>query len=296
MLSYKYYQNAKYNNTTLEPIKSANRIFQSTIVSMINELLDEFKNPINNYHRRYNIWDNIANHIDTIINGSSLSISQIDKIYLLKLLIEFRNKSVVDAGVEYYCLRHIIQLPVFRINKSIADLYQRISQYINSLYKDRQTRQTVIFFAKNVRKVGLIKRAYKSRVILRTLWCDIYTCYSMGQQVLSDIVNKSDILNALKCAVNNSSNSDKDPIIVEDASEILSQDDGFPITDFELDTELDTESVISSVEMDVEIAIESQNAKVDSQIVLDDIPHDQESTNDNYDGEIEEIALEPDDW
>ncbi len=290
MLSYKYYQNTQYTNATIEPLKKANRIFQSTIMSMINELLDEFKNPINQYHSRYNIWDNIADHIDTIISGSALS--QIDKLYILRLLNEFRNKSVVNAGIEYYCLRHIIKLPVFRINKSIANLYQRISKYINSLYKDKHTRQTVIIFAKNVHKVGLIKKAYKSRVILRTLWCDIYTCYSMGQQVLSDIVNKSDILNALKYAVNNSSNSDQDPVIEEDPAEILSIDDGFPISD----SELDTESVVSSIEMDVEISIESQNTKVDSQIVIDDIPIDRESTNDNYEAEIEEMALEPDEW
>jgi hypothetical protein len=305
MLSYKYYKQRhnKGHNTldteyllqshvkNIEPLKNVNRVIKHSIFAMSNKSLNDFKNPTNVYHNRYNIWDNLADNIDIISAESSLSLSQIDKLYLFKLIAEFRNKSSNNPGLEYYCLRHIIQLPVFRINKSLSNLYDRISQYINDLYRDKHTRHTINVFARNVRKMGLVKKACKSRVILRTLWCDIYNCYNMGSQVLVENVNKTDMLNAL-----NYSNTNQELSIVEDTLEILSIQDDLLISD----SELDNESVVSGIEMDVEISTESQPMLADSQQhVIDDnyiIQPDLESIHDNYDAENAEIAVEPEDW
>ena len=313
MLNYKYYKQNHHkghdtidncylskshvnNIETVKKVKKVNNVIKHSISNMINKSLGDFKNPIYVYHNRYNIWDNIwdnlADNIDITSAGSSLSLSQIDKLYLFKLLAEFRSTSIVSPGLEYYCLRHIIQLPVFRINKSLSNLYGRISLYINDLYKDKHTRHTINVFARNVRKMGLVKRACKSRVILRTLWCDIYNCYNMGPHVLVENVNKTDILNAL-----NSSNTNQELSIGEDTLEILSIQDDLLISD----SESDNESVASGgIEMDVEISNESQHMQVDSQQqVLDDnynTQPDLESIHDNYNAENAEIAVEPDDW
>ena len=279
------------NASNFETLKNVNRVIKNSISTMINKSIDDFRNPTHVYYNRYNIWDNLADNIDIISAESSLSLSQIDKLYLFKLLAEFRSKSIVSPGLEYYCLRHIIQLPVFRINKSLSNLYCRISQYINDLYRDKHTRHSINVFARNVRKMGLVKRACKSRVILRTLWCDIYNCYTIGSAVLVESVNKADMLHAL-----NYSNTNQELSIGEDTLEILSTPDDLLISD----SEIDNESVISGGnEMDAEISTESQPMLVDSQHVIDDnytAQPDQESLHDNYEPEIDELVAEPDEW
>ena len=174
MLSYKYNKENPNESKTYAAVKAVNQIIRDSYAEALSTAMTELKNPTNMDIQRYNIWDNIGSYADEIINENWLELSQVDKIYLAKLLGEFRCAQMINPGLEYYCLLQIIKLRVFRSKTQLSDIAARISYFI-SKYKDKDVgaRKAANSFARNVRKIHLLKRAYGSRIILRSTWVDI---------------------------------------------------------------------------------------------------------------------------
>jgi len=284
---------------------NAKKILQSLINNNINKSLMTIKYPAHEYHNRYNIWDNIADYIDTISSWSSFELTQIDKLFLFKLLAEFRENPQINPGIEYYCLRYLIRLPAFRLNKSLSNLSARISNYISSLYSERHNKKMINIFARNVHKFGLVKKR-KSLVMFRTIWRDIYNCYSMGSCAITDILNKSDILNALKYS---KPTLHRTTYINETFERNSIPDDESQITDSELDINSDIDGVMDDGVMDDGVmddgvmdtrqSAEFETPIVETNNIIDDSYTefiDKESPNDDYEEEIEELAVDPDEW
>lgn len=296
MLSYKYYRdiNSTRSKTNISmPLINVNNLIKSGITTSINKSLNDFKYPKHECHNRYNIWDNIADYIDTILSESALALIQIDKLYLLKLLADFRDHAQINKGIEYYCLRYIIRLSAFRYNKSLSNLYMRISNHITNLYMDKITRKAVNIFARNVHKMGFVKKLYKSPIMFRTIWCDIYNCYSIGDQAFTELLNKTEILKALKYP----ESLEQDSNSIDDTLEILSTPDELPSSD----SELDTASITGSQDIaDIDQSTESQLNSMDTLNIPDDNNYielgERESLNENYEAEIDELAVDPDEW
>ena len=292
MLSYKYYKENPNKSKTYAALKTVNQIIRDSYAEALNMAMTELKNPTNMDIQRYNIWDNIGSYADEIIKENWLELSQVDKIYLAKLLGEFRCAQMINPGLEYYCLLQIIKLRVFRSKTQLSDIAARISYFI-SKYKDRDVgaRKAANSFARNVRKIHILKRAYGSRIILRSTWVDIYQCYKFGKQVLTEELNQTDILNGLGLTPN--STTPKFVVI-----DVIPEDE-LTICDInsETETETETESLPNVAEYDIVNDDVLQNNQ------LGDVNHDVTSTSGQYASDIDTVpdepelhVLDPDEW
>ncbi len=106
-LNFNYYRNLP--NRQLGPVAEFNKLHRDSMrqqLLMARNKLRYTRSP----HQRYNIWDILADNADKFI-PNNLFLSQIDQIYLYKLLRELKSLEYINPGLELYCLRQIVKLP-----------------------------------------------------------------------------------------------------------------------------------------------------------------------------------------
>lgn len=308
MLSYKYYQNPENRNILpqqhQQQLRVINNIFKDEFQIAYKETLSNLANPTNECNK-YNIWDILADNAIEILNNSM--IADYDKLYLARLLVEFREQNNIPVGVEYYCLRHIIRLSAFRVLPNLKWIMTNMANRINQLQGYNKTKNQNIIFTRNVRKIEIIKRIYKTRVILRAKWLSIYDCYKLGNIAYHELLNQTDILKYLNISQIQSNSHDANnncdvDIELEKIDKIL---------DEELETESDVNSVIGLVENELPILSQQDDINIDDNMILtgkidyidssavigtDVISQPGSDIEDPVIDEFDDIVLEPDEW
>jgi hypothetical protein len=303
MLSYKYYKtNSNINGLGGEktytsipiPFININNAIKESFSTALQTNLADFKNPINSNDRRFNIWDNISMYIDDIIDNSFLS--EIDKIYMTKLLAELRTMHQVHHGIEYYCLKQIYKLNVFRIYKKLSTLGERISYFITKYYRESYVRRAANFFSRNIRKIQVVKRMYNSRVIFRSTWVDIYECYKHGQSVLFEELNQSTILDRLGIQKNQDDMESKSVNIVgvipDDELQGYDSDLDMEVVDIEKVEHDNSEGIYNNDNLDDF----SCGNDITRDIILPSPIHEGSEADDIIDDIEPPQVLEPDEW
>ena len=288
MLSYKYYKANPDKSNTPTALKAVNQAIRESFTATLNAAMKDLKTPTNIHTRRYNIWDNIGEYADDIILRSGISLPQIDQIFMAKLLSEFRGAPMIHPGLEYYCLLQINKLHVFRTTPQLSDIAARISYFISKHYRASSARSGANYFARNVRKIQIIKRAYGSRTILRSTWSDIYQCYKFGKQALTEELNQNDILSGIGLVTQNSPTTKS--VVID-----IIPDEDLVVCDIESETE--------SLPGTAEYGIGNEDVLHDSQIVDSNRNHNDSPTAVHYTSDIENEheepethVLEPDEW
>jgi len=196
MLSYKYYKDPKNRGINIpRPIQVINQIFRDEFRKEWVKTIDYLENAQNTYDNKYNIWDILAENAVEILNNTLMS--QYDKLYLAKLLGEFRDQTYIAPGVEYYCLRELIRLTPFSFKNNIKWIAKIMANRIKELLTFHNTKKQLMIFTRNYRKIEIIKRIYKTSVMSRTHWKLVYDCWSIGDNIYKELLNKTEILKYL---------------------------------------------------------------------------------------------------
>jgi hypothetical protein len=303
MLSYKYYKNPANRTITTNappPLITVNNIFRTEFKKAYTDTLYELANPIVAQHTRYDIWDILAENAVEIFDNTM--ISQFEKLYMAKIFASIRDGSGIQPGVEYYCLRRIIRLAAFRVRPNLKWVATIIGSRISKLQQKHKTKKQAVIFARNIRKIEIIKRAYNTRVILRAHWRNVYDCYNLGDQSVHELLNQTDILKHLNIAAENtitqgiSTNCD----ITKELEKIDN------ILDEELEIDSDVDSVIGLDQQQpdeplIDDPVLSGNADdYNIRPAAKDIDNISQPGSDMADpaiiDEIDEIAIDPDEW
>jgi len=306
MLSYKYYKDPKNKGINIPPqLLVVNEMFKNEYKKDWANTINNLANPLNTYDNKYNIWDILAENATEILNNTLMS--QYDKLYLAKLLCEFRDHINIAPGVEYYCLREIIRLAPFSFRNNIKWIAKIMAIRIRELLNIHKTKKQFILFTRNYRKIEIINRIYKTPVILRSHWKLVYDCWTIGDNIYQELLNKTEILKYLNICQNTTDNDmatdKKDIIELETIDEVLDEE-------LLMNTDPHILVGLGGTEIDLSIIQETQDP--------DDINHQQDQSdyelerqqinNDNIDTpngsdvdenakeELDNLALEPDEW
>jgi hypothetical protein len=305
MLSYKYFKDPKTNEINIpHPIQVINNIFKDEFRKDWVKTFDNLAHPLNTYDNKYNIWDILCENAAEILDNTLMS--QYDKLYMAKLLCCFRDKINIAQGVEYYCLREIIRLTPFTFKTNIKWIAKTMATRIKELSAQSKTKKQFILFTKNYRKIEIIKRIYKTPIICRTHWKLVYDCWTIGESVYQELLNKTEILKHLNiCQNTNNINTNivpdkKDTIELEKIDDALDEEILMePLVLVGLnDTEPDL-SIIPGEEIldDTNNQYEQPDFQPEAQIQVDNIEHLSGSDLDeNIRDEVDDLAVEPDEW
>lgn len=305
MLSYKYYKDPKNNGINIpRPILVINQIFKDEFRKDWVKTINNLENPQNTNDNKYSIWDILAENALVILNDTLMS--QYDKLYLAKLLCEFREQTYIAPGVEYYCLREIIRLTPFSFKNNIKWIAKIMANRIKELLTFHNTKKQLMIFTRNYRKIEIIKRIYKTFVIWRTHWKLVYDCWTIGDNIYKEVLNKTEILKYLNIG-QTTNNIDfipdkKDTIELETIDKILDEEllkDG---QDFGLVGLEDIEPDLSLIPGEaIQDDTNHQNDQLDypseSAILVDGIePLSGSDIEETIKDELDNLAVDPDEW
>lgn len=263
MLSYKYYQNPENKNINIPcQLVGINKISKDEYRREWTETLGNLANPRNTNQNKYCVWDMLAENADEILNSSMLA--QNDKLYCAKLLVEFRDRIKIAPGVEFYCLRYIIRLAAFRYQTNLKWIATSIANRISQLQTHPKTKKQCIIFTRNIRKIDIIKRIYKSRVILNTHWRTIYDCLKMGSISHYELLNQTDILKNL--TISSTTQPSTDNTNTRIATIELEKID--KILDDELLTDSDADSFVGLTDVETAISFQPSDITIDDNTIL----------------------------
>ena len=305
MLSYKYYKDPKNRGINIpRPILVINQIFKDEFRKDWEKTIDNLENPQNTYDNKYNIWDILGENALEILNDTLMS--QYDKLYLAKLLCEFRDQIYIAPGIEYYCLREIIHLTPFSFKNNIKWIAKIMANRIKELLTLPKTKKQLMIFTRNYRKIEIIKRIYKTSVIWRTHWKLVYDCWTIGDNIYKEVLNKTEILKYLNIGQTTdnieSIPDKKDSIALETIDKILDEEllkDGqhFGLVGLE-DIETDLSLIPGEAIID---DTNPQNEQLDypseSVILVDGIePLSGSDIEETIKDEHDNLAVDPDEW
>lgn len=306
MLSYKFYKDPKNKGINLpRPIQVINNIFKDEFRKDWVKTFNDLERPLNINDNKYNIWDILAENATEILDNTLMS--QYDKLYLAKLLCGFRDQKLIIApGVEYYCLREIIRLAPFSFKANIKWIAKIMTNRIRELSTQNKTKKQLIIFTRNYRKIEVIKRIYKTPVIWRTHWKLVYDCWTIGDSVYQELLNKIDILKHLKMLKNNSDidvvPDKKDIVELEKIDDVLddellmdSQHFGLNNTDPDLSIIPDAPLLDDTNQYDQTDYPTEELVQVDSVIVVGE-PLSGSDLDENITDETDDQAVEHDEW
>jgi hypothetical protein len=262
MLSYKYYQNPANKNINIpHQLVAINKILKDEYHREWTETLGNLANPRNTNHNKYCVWDMLAENADEILNSSMMS--QTDKLYCAKLLVEFRDRINIAPGVEFYCLRYIIRLAAFRYQTTVKWIATNIANRIRQLQTHSKTKKQCIIFTRNIKKIDIIKRIYKSRAILNTHWRTIYDCLKMGSISHYELLNQTDILKNLN--ISSTTQAITDNTITHVATIELEKID--KILDDELLIDSDADSLVGLTDVETAISFQPGDMAIDGNAI-----------------------------
>lgn len=305
MLSYKYYKDSKNNGINIpRPILVINQIFKDEFKKDWLNTIDNLENPHTTFSNKNNIWDILAENALVILNDALMS--QYDKLYLVKLLCELREQTYIAPGVEYYCLREIIRLTPFSFKNNIKWIAKIMANRIKELLTYHYTKKQLMILTRNYRKIEIIKRIYKTSVIWRTHWKLVYDCWTIGDNIYKEVLNKTEILKYLNIGqtINNidSINDKKESIELETIEKILDEELLKDSQDFGLIGLEEIEPDLSLIPVDViQDDTNHQNEQLDypskSAILVDEIdPLSGSDMEETIKDELDILAVEPDEW
>lgn len=274
------YRNRGLADQNLAKLKEFNNLYRQSIN---NQLINENNKLINKSDRgRYNIWDILADFAPDIINNNIL-LGKVDKIYLSKMINALINNPDITGatiGLEYYCLKQIVRFPIFKTSEKLAWVYNKISDAVNYYNMNGFAKKTALMFARNVRKMEMVRKTFNSCGYYRSYWNNVFNCYSLGVKSLTEELNQTDMLNILGITINEQAVSNTVVDVENDSDDdyLLSEVDNISQPD-------STDIPIGLNELDA--GADDTNRKI----------HEVESPIESEsDGVVDDIADDPEDW
>lgn len=308
MLSYKYYKDPKNKGINIpQQILKVNKIFKDEFNKDWVKTIDDLAQPLNIYDNKYTIWDILVENATEIFDNTLMS--QYDKLYFAKLLCGFRDQINIAQGVEYYCLREIIRLAPFSFKTNIKWIAKIMANRIRELSTHTKTKKQLIIFTKNYRKIEIIKRIYKTPVIWRTHWKLVYDCWSIGDNIYQKLLDKTEILKHLNIR-QNTNNINIDIDIVPDKKDTIELETIDDVLDDEL--LMDPHVLVGLVGTEPDLLLipgamildDTNNNQYDQtdypseiQIQVDNTePLSGSDLDENIKDDVDDLAVEPDEW